>query len=112
MRFNLNSNLELGEELIVPPGCISTSKTSQPGIHDDSPPNPASSHQAVPAPKSELSKPATLVRGVGEAKRQDVISSQKKYENRRLRVDALSPFMSPAAPKGAAEDRMLVLEHR
>lgn len=79
MRFNLNSNPELGEELIVPPGCISTSKTLQPGIHDDShPPNPASSHQAEPTPKSELSKPATLVRGAGEANRQDAISSQKK----------------------------------
>lgn len=77
MRFNLNSNLELREELIVPNGCISTRKTSQPGIHEE-PPNPASSHQAVPAPKSELSKAATLVRGVGEAKRQDVISSEKK----------------------------------
>jgi hypothetical protein len=55
MRFNLNSNLKLGEERIVPPGCISTSKTSQPGTHTDHPPSlffPCS------APKSEPSNPA------------------------------------------------------
>lgn len=102
MRFNLNSNLELREELIVPPGCIRTSKALKSGIHADPLPSLLSPRRV---PRSEPPNPAILLGGsrgrTGEIRCHFFSREIKKQKTKtkRLHVDSVSPFMSPEHPR-------------
>lgn len=84
----------------MPPGCISTSKTSQPGIHADPPPSPLS--PAVPSGVSHQTR-ATCWEKAGGGRKGGKMSflfkRNKKKKNKRVHVDAVSPFMSPEHPR-------------